>query len=201
MFILILYLSGAGEAWEVFKTPFRRRGSIYTHFSGAGEVLIYTCLAPERPEKPEKYLYTPYYCACFKSLLPGKPTLLFDQPSWKVLCRIKTLKVKTLQNKNLKPFFKKPRFLAVLVYTCDKLMVSGSQNGNTLIEWKIIWLFGICCTFGTICHFLIHSFVPNIYIAPPPDALSPATAKDKFLRSLQKEDKLLRGSKRNIRGS
>ena len=33
--------------------------SIYTHFSGAGEVLIYTYLAPERPEKPEKYLYTP----------------------------------------------------------------------------------------------------------------------------------------------
>jgi len=44
------------------KTPFRRRRSINTHFSGAGEVLIYTYLAPERPEKPEKpgkYLYTP----------------------------------------------------------------------------------------------------------------------------------------------
>src|SRR6218665_1234077 len=34
----------------------RRRRSIYTHFSGAGEVLIYIYLAPERPEK---YLYTP----------------------------------------------------------------------------------------------------------------------------------------------
>jgi len=41
------------------KTPFRRRRSIYTHFYGAGEVLIYTYLAPKRPEKPEKYLYTP----------------------------------------------------------------------------------------------------------------------------------------------
>ena len=43
------------------KTPFRRRRSIYTHFSGAGEVLIYTYtyMAPERPGKPEKYLYTP----------------------------------------------------------------------------------------------------------------------------------------------
>jgi len=29
-------------------TPFRRRRSIYTHFSGAGEVLMYTYLAPER---------------------------------------------------------------------------------------------------------------------------------------------------------
>src|SRR6218665_234017 len=41
---------------KYLKTPFRRRKSIYTHFSGAGEVLIYTYLAPERPEK---YLYTP----------------------------------------------------------------------------------------------------------------------------------------------
>src|SRR6218665_3855226 len=44
---------------KYLKTHFRRRRSIYTHFSGAGEVLIYTYLAPERPEKPEKYLYTP----------------------------------------------------------------------------------------------------------------------------------------------
>jgi len=29
---------------------------IYIHLSGAGEVLIYTYLAPE---KPDKYLYTP----------------------------------------------------------------------------------------------------------------------------------------------
>ena len=41
------------------KTPFRPRKSIYTHFFGAGEVLICTYLAPERPEKPENYLYTP----------------------------------------------------------------------------------------------------------------------------------------------
>src|SRR6218665_1684109 len=50
------------EPGKYLKTPFRRRRSIYTHFSGAGEVLIYNYLAPERPEKPEKpekYLYTP----------------------------------------------------------------------------------------------------------------------------------------------
>ena len=39
---------------SILKTPFRGRISIHTH----GEVLIYTYLAPERPEKPEKYLYT-----------------------------------------------------------------------------------------------------------------------------------------------
>src|SRR6218665_2548656 len=57
------YLSDTSPAPEkhgkYLKTPFRRRKSIYTHFSVAGEVLIYTYLAPERPEKPEKYLYTP----------------------------------------------------------------------------------------------------------------------------------------------
>jgi len=47
---------------KYLKTPFQRRRSIYTHFIGAGEVFIYTYLAPERPKKPEKlekYLYTP----------------------------------------------------------------------------------------------------------------------------------------------
>ena len=57
------YLSDISPALEkpgkYLKTPFRRRRSIYTHLSGAGEVLIYTYLAPERSEKPEKYLYTP----------------------------------------------------------------------------------------------------------------------------------------------
>ena len=43
---------------KYLKTPFRRRKSIYTHFSGALEVLIYTYLAPE------KYLYTPELDAC-----------------------------------------------------------------------------------------------------------------------------------------
>src|SRR6218665_2293960 len=63
------YLSDTSSAPEkpgkYLKTPFRRRRSIYTHFSGAGEVLIYTHWAPERPEKPEKpekYLYTPPIC-------------------------------------------------------------------------------------------------------------------------------------------
>jgi len=46
----LIYLSGAGEAWEVFKTPFRRRRSTYIHLPAtgeagkAGEVFIYTRL-------------------------------------------------------------------------------------------------------------------------------------------------------------
>jgi len=59
------YLSDTSPAPEklvkYLKIPFRRRRSIYTHFSGAGEVLIYTYLVPERPEKQEKYLYTPVF--------------------------------------------------------------------------------------------------------------------------------------------
>jgi len=51
------YLSDTSPApkkpGKYLKTPFRRRRIIYTHLSGAGEVLIYTYLAPE------KYLYTP----------------------------------------------------------------------------------------------------------------------------------------------
>ena len=43
----------AGEAWEVFENNIPR--SNYTHFSGAGELLICTYLAPE------KYLYTPRF--------------------------------------------------------------------------------------------------------------------------------------------
>jgi len=55
-----LNTSPAPEKPEKYlKTPFRRRRSIYTHFFGAGEVLIYTYLAPEKPEKPKKYLETP----------------------------------------------------------------------------------------------------------------------------------------------
>jgi len=46
-------LSGAGEAYEVFKYTFPAPEKYFTHFSGAGEVLIYTYLAPE------KNLYTP----------------------------------------------------------------------------------------------------------------------------------------------
>src|SRR6218665_3998220 len=64
------YLSDTSPAPEkpgkYLKTPFPRRRSIYTHFSGAGEVLIYTYLAPERPEKPEKYLYTPIMTLKYK---------------------------------------------------------------------------------------------------------------------------------------
>ena len=65
-FYYYIYISNTSpapdKAGKYLKTPFRRRRSIYTHFSGAGEVLIYTYLAPEsleKPEKPEKYLYTP----------------------------------------------------------------------------------------------------------------------------------------------
>ena len=61
---IYIYLSDSSPApkkpGKYLKTPFRRRRSISTHFSGAGEALrpIYTYLAPERSEKPEKYLYT-----------------------------------------------------------------------------------------------------------------------------------------------
>ena len=57
---IYIYLSDTSPAPEkpgkYLKTPFRPRRSIYTHFSGAREVIIYTYLASERPEK---YLYTP----------------------------------------------------------------------------------------------------------------------------------------------
>src|SRR6218665_4038444 len=66
---LFKYTSPApGKPGMYLKTPFRRRRSIYTHFSGAGEVLIYTYLAPERPEKPEKYLYTPLCNSCLNCI-------------------------------------------------------------------------------------------------------------------------------------
>ena len=61
------HFSGAGKVcillrrWRsisiyIYLIPLRRLESIYTQLSGAGEVFIYTYLAPE---KPEKYLYTP----------------------------------------------------------------------------------------------------------------------------------------------
>jgi len=47
------YTSPAPEKpGKYIETPHRRQRSIYTHLSGAGEVLIRTYLAPERPEKP-----------------------------------------------------------------------------------------------------------------------------------------------------
>ena len=53
-----MYISTSPKPGKYLKTsPFRRRRSICTHFAGAGEVLIYIYLAPERPEK---YLYTPF---------------------------------------------------------------------------------------------------------------------------------------------
>src|SRR6218665_295692 len=54
-----MHFSGAEKPGKYSKTPFRLRRSIYAHFFGAGEVLIYTYLVPERPEKPDKDLYTP----------------------------------------------------------------------------------------------------------------------------------------------
>ena len=53
-----MHFSGAGEAWEVFKSTFPAPEKYLYTLSGAGEgeVLIYTYLASERPEK---YLYTP----------------------------------------------------------------------------------------------------------------------------------------------
>src|SRR6218665_3784520 len=54
--------------------------------------------------------------------------------------------------------------------------------------------------------FLIHSFIPDIYIAPLQETYSEALSvhlrsKRNVLRSLQKEDTLFRGSKRSVRGS
>src|SRR6218665_2539941 len=53
-----MYLSdtspGPEKPGKYLYTPFRHRRSIYTHFSGFGELCIYTYL-----EKPENYLYTP----------------------------------------------------------------------------------------------------------------------------------------------
>jgi len=67
------YLSDTSPAPEkpgkYLETPFRRRRSIYTHFSGPGEVVIYTYLAPERSEKPDKYLYTPVRTVLSKQFL------------------------------------------------------------------------------------------------------------------------------------
>ena len=48
------HISNSSPAPEKYLNTLLQR-SIYTHFSGAGEVLIYIYLAPE---KPEKYLYT-----------------------------------------------------------------------------------------------------------------------------------------------
>src|SRR6218665_1655151 len=63
---LYIYLSDTSPAPEkpgkYLKKPFRHLRGIYTHFSGAGKVLIYTYLAPE---KSEKYLYAPINTACF----------------------------------------------------------------------------------------------------------------------------------------
>src|SRR6218665_550076 len=60
-----IYTSPAPEKPRKYlKTPFRRRRSVCTHFSGAGEVLIYAHLAPEKPKKPEtpeKHLYVKRY--------------------------------------------------------------------------------------------------------------------------------------------
>ena len=54
--------------------------------------------------------------------------------------------------------------------------------------------------------FIIHSFIPDIYIAPLQETYSETLSvqlrsKINVLRSLQKEDMLFRGSKRSERGS
>jgi len=68
VFLNTFQVSPAPERYQIsvyIEILLRRRrslGSIQKHFSGAGEVLIYTYLAPERPEKlekSEKYLYVP----------------------------------------------------------------------------------------------------------------------------------------------
>src|SRR6218665_1245355 len=54
--------------------------------------------------------------------------------------------------------------------------------------------------------FCVHSFIPDIYIAPLQETYSEVLSvqlrsKRNVLRSLQKEDMLFRGSKRSVRGS
>jgi len=45
---------------KYLKTPhLPGAGEVSIHFSVAGEVLMYPYPAPERPKKPEKYIYTP----------------------------------------------------------------------------------------------------------------------------------------------
>src|SRR6218665_3945826 len=71
-----IYLSDTSPALEkpgkYLKTPFRRQRSIYTHVSGAGEALIYTYLAPV---KPEKYFYTPQDIIYIPRIYPSPPVL------------------------------------------------------------------------------------------------------------------------------
>ena len=60
-------------------------------------------------------------------------------------------------------------------------------------------LIAVWCTF-------VHSFIPDIYIAPLQETYSealsvPLRSKRNVLRSLQKEDMLFWGSKRSVRGS
>src|SRR6218665_2664574 len=54
--------------------------------------------------------------------------------------------------------------------------------------------------------FVLHSFIPDIYIAPLQETYSEVLSvqlrsKRNVLRSLQKEDTLFRGSKQSVRGS
>jgi len=57
-----------------------------------------------------------------------------------------------------------------------------------------------------ITTWYIHSFIPDIYIAPLQETYSEALSvqirpKRNVLRNLQKEDTLFRSSKRNVKGS
>src|SRR6218665_3468309 len=58
---------------KYLKAPFRRRRSIYTHFSGAGELLIYNYLAPE------KCLYTPGTGVDLSKILGGQTKILGEK--------------------------------------------------------------------------------------------------------------------------
>jgi len=62
------------------------------------------------------------------------------------------------------------------------------------------------CIYIVYIYVYIHSFIPDIYIAPLQETYSEALSlqlqsKRNVLRSLQKEDTLFWGSKRSVRGS
>src|SRR6218665_414277 len=75
----------------------------------------------------------------------------------------------------------------------------------SLIVAHVATLFN-SSTMVSLIHLFIHLFIPDIYIAPLKESCSEALSvqlrpKRNVLRSLQKEDTLFRGSKRNVRGS
>src|SRR6218665_3532892 len=91
----------------------------------------------------------------------------------------------------------------------NKLLLSQTRNVYSAHKSEVIPLTHRRSVktklIGTGSRF-IHSFIPDIYIAPLQETYSEALSvqlrsKRNVLRSLQKEDTLFRGSKRSVRGS